>query len=138
VGFGSAGLFLSLFFFLVENQRAAAENNMGATARQNVSHLSAAGRAKAEEISHPKPVCIEVPVTIHGVRLLTDSGKREPFSEPTRTLIVLSNGAVLPLRTPVNPGQLIILTNEHTRKEIVCEVVKSTTCQNVVGYIEVH
>jgi len=109
---------------------------MGATARPNASRLPAVGSAKVEEISRPQPICIEVPVTIHGVRLLTDSGKREPFSESTRTLIVFSNGAVLPLRTAVNPGQLVILTNEHTRKEIVCQVVKSTTSQNVTGYIE--
>jgi len=102
---------------------------MGAITTQGLSRLQTVGSRKA---------CIEVPVTIHGGCLSTDSGKREPFSESTRTIIVFSNGAVLRLKTAVNPGQLIFLTNEHTGKKVLGHVVKSKTYQNVAGYIELQ
>jgi periplasmic protein TonB len=111
---------------------------MGAIATQDLSRPRAAGSAKSEKTSRAQPVCIEVPVTVHGGCLSTDSGKRESFSESTRTIIVFSNGAVLRLKTAVNPGQLIFLTNEHTGKKVLCNVVKSKTYQNVAGYIELQ
>jgi protein TonB len=111
---------------------------MGAIATQDLSRPRAVGSGKGEKTSRPQPVCIEVPVTVHGGCLSTDSGKREPFSESTRTIIVFSTGAVLRLKTAVNPGQSIILTNEHTGKKVLCQVVKSKTYQNVAGYIELQ
>jgi TonB family protein len=109
------------------------KDTMGAIATQDLSRPRA-----GEKSSRPQPVCIEVPVTVHCGCLSTDSGKREPFSESTRTIIVFSNGAVLRLRTAVNPGQSIILTNEHTGKKVLCHVVTSKTYQNVAGYIELQ
>jgi len=111
---------------------------MGAIATQDLSRPPAVGSGKDEKTSRPQPVCIEVPVTVHCGCLSTDSLKREPFSESTRTIIVFSNGAVLRLKTAVNPGQSIILTNEHTGKKVLCHVVKSKTYQNVAGYIELQ
>jgi protein TonB len=111
---------------------------MGAIATQDLSRPRAVGSGKGEKTSRPQPVCIEVPVTVHGGCLSGDSGRREPFSETTRTIIVFSNGAVLRLKTAVNPGQLIFLTNEHTGKKVLCHVVKSKTYQNVAGYIELQ
>jgi periplasmic protein TonB len=111
---------------------------MGVIVPQDLSRPRAVASGKGEKPSHSQPVCVEVPVTVHGGRLSTDSGKREPFSESTRTIIVFSNGAVLRLKTPVNPGQSIILTNEHTGKKVLCQVVKSKTYQDVAGYIELQ
>jgi TonB family protein len=111
---------------------------MGAIATQDLTRPQAAAGAKGEKTSRPQPVCIEVPATVHGDCLSTDSGKREPFSESTRTIIVFSNGAVLRLKTAVNPGQLIFLTNEHTGKKVLCHVVTSKTYQSVAGYIELQ
>jgi protein TonB len=111
---------------------------MGAIATQDLSRPRAVGSGKGEKSSRPQPVCIEVPVTVHCGCLSTDSGKREPFSESSRTIIVFSNGAVLRLKTAVNPGQSIILTNEHTGKKVLCHVVTSKTYQNVAGYIELQ
>lgn len=111
---------------------------MGAIATQDLSRPRAVGSGKGEKTSRPQPICIEVPVTVHGGCLSTDSAKREPFSESTRTIIVFSNGAVLRLKTAVNPGQSIILINEHTGKKVLCHVVKSKTNQDVAGYIELQ
>src|SRR6267143_1544178 len=131
VGLGPARIFLF-------GNRPLEKNTMGAIATQDLSRPRAAGSGKGEMTSRPQPVCIEVPVTVHGACLSTDSGKRDSFSEPTRTIIVFSNGAVLRLKTAVNPGELIFLTNEHTGKKVLGHVVKSKTYQNVAGYIELQ
>jgi hypothetical protein len=102
------------------------EETMGAIATQDLNRPPTLDRGKGGEPSHRRPVCIEVPVSVHGDRL----------SEPTRTVIVFSDGAVLRLGTPVNPGQLVFLTNEHTKESIVCRVVASKTYPNVAGFIE--
>jgi periplasmic protein TonB len=86
----------------------------------------------------PQPVALEVPVTVNGARTVDGSEKREPFSETTKTVLVLSHGAVIRLAASVAPGQLLFLTNEKTKKEVVCQVVKSKNYRNVSGYVELE
>src|SRR5580704_10026791 len=88
--------------------------------------------------SRPQPVALEVPVTVNGARTVEGSDKREPFSESTKTVLVLGNGAVIRLSSSVSPGQLLFLTNEKTKKEVVCQVVKSKNYKSVSGYVELE
>ena len=88
--------------------------------------------------SKPQPVALEVPVTVNGARTVEGSDKREPFSETTKTVLVFGNGAVIRLGSPVAAGQLLFLTNEKTKKEVVCQVVKSKNYKNVSGYVELE
>ncbi len=88
--------------------------------------------------SRPQPVALEVPVTVNGARAVSGSDKREPFSESTKTVLIFGNGAVIRLGSPVSPGQLLFLTNEKTKKEVVCQVVKSKNYRNVSGYVELE
>lgn len=83
-------------------------------------------------------VALEVPVMVNGARAVEGSDKREPFSETTTTVLVLGKGAVIRLSAPVTPGQLLFLTNSRTRKEVVCQVVKSKNYRNVSGYVELE
>jgi protein TonB len=92
----------------------------------------------SEESYNSQPVALEVPVTVNGVRAIDGSDKREPFSETTSTVLVLSRGGVIRLSSSVAPGQLLFLTNEKTRKEVVCQVVKSKNYRNVSGYVELE
>jgi len=85
-----------------------------------------------------QPVALEVPVTINGARALEGSDKREPFSETTKTVLIFGNGAVIRLSSSVAPGQLLFLTNERTKKEVVCQVVKSKNYRSVSGYVELE
>ncbi len=94
--------------------------------------------SRAEESGRPQPVCLEVPVTVNGVRTQAGTNKREPFTETTSSVIVFARGAVLRLSVALNPGQLLFLTNERTKKETVCQVVKSRNYKNVNGYIEIE
>jgi len=88
--------------------------------------------------SRPQPVALEVPVTVNGARAVEGSDKREPFSEATKTVLVFGNGAVIRLGSPVSAGQLLFLTNEKTKKEVVCQVVKSKNYKSVSGYVELE
>jgi TonB family protein len=92
----------------------------------------------AEDANKPQPVPLEVPVTVNGARTVEGSDKREPFSESTQTVLVFHNGAVIRLNSSVTAGQLLFLTNDKTKKEFVCQVVKSKNYRNVSGYVELE
>src|SRR5258706_1618561 len=94
--------------------------------------------AGSDGISSAQPVALEVPVTVNGARAVEGSEKREPFSETTNTVLVLANGAVIRLSSSVAPGQLLFLKNEKTKKEVICQVVKSKNYRNVSGYVELE
>jgi len=88
--------------------------------------------------ARPQPVALEVPVTVNGARSMDGSDKREPFSERSQTVLVFGHGAVLRISALLAPGQLVFLTNEKSKKEVVCVVVKSKTDGNAVGYVELR
>jgi protein TonB len=92
----------------------------------------------AEVAARPQPVALEVPVSVNGARTVEGTEKREPFSENTKTVLVFGNGAVIRLTSSVAPGQLLFLTNDKTKKEVVCQVVKSKNYRNVSGYVELE
>ena len=96
------------------------------------------GAANNEVAAKPQPVALEVSVTVNGARTVDGSDKREPFSESTKTVLVFGNGAVIRLQSSVAAGQLLFLTNEKTKKEVVCQVVKSKNYRNVSGYVELE
>lgn len=88
--------------------------------------------------ARPQPVALEVPVTVNGARALAGSDKREPFSESTKTVLIFGHGAVVRLSSLVAPGQLLFLTNEKTKKEVVCQVVNSKSYSSMSGYVELE
>lgn len=91
-----------------------------------------------ETASRPQPVALELPITVNGARTVEGSDKREPFSETTKTVLVFGSGAVIRLSSPVAPGQLLFLTNDKTKKEVVCQVVKSKNYKSASGYVELE
>jgi len=94
--------------------------------------------AAPEFVAKPQPVALEVSITVNGARSVDGTDKREPFSESSKTVLVFANGAVIRLQSSVAPGQLLFLTNEKTKKEVVCQVVKSKNYRNVSGYVELE
>lgn len=116
---------------LKDSENAAAPSASGVPA-------SPAPKAAADASARPQPVALEVPVTVNGARTVDGSDKREPFSEKSATVLVFGHGAVIRISAVLAPGQLIFLTNEKTRKEVVCQVVKSKTDGNAVGYVELR
>jgi periplasmic protein TonB len=98
-----------------------------------------APKAAADGSTRTQPVALEIPVTVNGARTIDGSDKREPFSETTKTVLVFNHGAVIRIATPVAAGQLVFLTNEKSRKEVVCQVVKSKSGGGPgSGYVELQ
>lgn len=95
-------------------------------------------RSSTESAVKAQPVALEIPITVNGARTVEGSDKREPFSESTKTVMVFGSGAVIRLTSAMAPGQLLFLTNERTKKEVVCQVVKSKNYRNVSGYVELE
>ena len=88
--------------------------------------------------ARPQPAAAEIPVTVNGARAVQGSDKREPFSENTQTVLVFANGAVIRLASTVASGQLLFLTNQKTKKEVVCQVLKSRNYSAASGYVELE
>ena len=100
--------------------------------------VASAPKSPGDASARPQPVALEVPVTVNGARTVDGSDKREPFSEKSATVLVFGHGAVIRISAVLAPGQLIFLTNEKTRKEVVCQVVKSKSDGSAVGYVELR
>jgi TonB family protein len=109
-----------------------------ANAQTPTGSSASTGTPSADTAAKPQPVALEVPVTVNGARTVEGSDKREPFAEATQTVLVFGNGAVIRLASAVTPGQLLFLTNDKTKKEVVCQVVKSKNYRNVSGYVELE
>ena len=115
-----------------------AKENETVTTSGNPSNASnSPGKAAADTV-RSQPVALEIPVTVNGARTIEGSDKREPFSESTQTVLVFTNGAVIRLASSLASGQLVFLTNEKTKKEVVCQVVKSKNYRTVTGYVELE
>ena len=115
-----------------------AKENELLSATPEVASRSSSAPVPADSPVKPQPVALEVPVTVNGARTVEGSDKREPFSEATKTVLIFGSGAVIRLASSVTPGQLLFLTNEKTKKEVVCQVVKSKNYRNVSGYVELE
>jgi TonB family protein len=112
-----------------------------ATIASNTPSSSANPGAKSpatDASTRPQPVALEIPVTINGAHTLEGSDKREPFSETTQTVLVFGHGAVVRVATALAPGQLVFLTNEKSKKEVVCQVVKSKSGGSGSYYVELQ
>ena len=116
----------------------AKENDTLAATPESAVRPSASVPVPSDNAVKQQPVALEVPVSVNGARTVEGSAKREPFSEATKTVLIFGNGAVIRLASSVAPGQLLFLTNEKTKKEVVCQVVKSKNYRNISGYVELE
>src|SRR6266850_6175148 len=116
----------------------AKENDLLAAAPESAARPSAGAPVPSDNGVKQQPVALEVPVSVNGARSVEGSAKREPFSEATKTVLIFGSGAVIRLASSVAPGQLLFLTNEKTKKEVVCQVVKSKNYRNISGYVELE
>ena len=93
--------------------------------------------AREESSARQQAVALEVGVTVNGARAGVVDEKSKFFSVSTKTVLVFGQGAVIRLNEGVAPGQMLRLTNEKTKKEVACRVVKSKNERTMNGYVEV-
>ena len=114
------------------------ESEIAVATPSSAAPATTVAKTRDESPARPQPVALEIPVTVNGARTVEGSDKREPFSENTKTVLVFVHGAVIRLASSLAPGQLVFLTNEKTKKEVVCQVVKSKNYRSVTGYVELE
>jgi TonB family protein len=85
---------------------------------------------------------LEVPVKVHGSRVVEvargTAPQTEPFEEQTVTMIVFPQGAVVRMTSPVNVSQMLVLTNLKTKQDSICRVLKVRPNANLGSYVEVE
>jgi protein TonB len=94
--------------------------------------------------SSPKPtiktnmVAHEVRVKVTGARPGKNAGERELFTEETTSVLVFENGGVIRLSAAVAPGQLLFLTNEESKREVVAQVKRKRTYRPTSCFVELE
>src|SRR6266446_8677314 len=94
--------------------------------------------------SSPKPsirtnmVAHEVRVKATGVHPGKSAGERELFTEETGSVLVHENGGVIQLSAAVAPGQLLLLANVESKREVVAQVRRKRTNKPTSCYVELE
>src|SRR5580704_2018963 len=119
--------------------------------KETLEATTPASKAASPTAAQPKPdlnrlradaVSLDVPVRVHGSRV-TDvvrgvTPHTEPFEEETSTMIVFPQGGVVRMNTGVSVGQMLVLTNQKTKQDAICRVVKVRANSPTQSYVEVE
>ncbi len=94
--------------------------------------------------SRPKPaiktnmVAHEVRVRATGTRPGKSVDERELFTEETSSVLVSENRGVVCLSAAVAPGQLLLLANEESKREVVAQVKRKRAYKPTSCYVELE
>jgi periplasmic protein TonB len=80
----------------------------------------------------------EIRVKVTGARAGNVSEERDLFAENTTTVLVFEKGGVIRLAAAVTPGQLLFLTNEESKREVVTQVIRKRTYRPTECYVELE
>ncbi len=107
-----------------------------AAPKPNDAAKSSAGHLRADAVS------LDVPVKVHGTRVLEAvrgaTPQTEPFEETTSTMIVFPQGGVVKMATAVAGGQMVVLTNLKTGHDAICRIVKVRPYAQLHSYVEIE
>ena len=93
---------------------------------------------QASGTPRPNPVALESLVNVTGAKASTENGKRDLFSEESKTVLVFRDGAVIRLHAEVSVGQLLFLTNKKSNQEVVCQVLRKRSFKPGSYYVELQ
>jgi len=80
----------------------------------------------------------EIRVKVTGARVGNVSEERDLFAENTTTVLVFEKGGVIRLAAAVTPGQLLFLTNQESKREVVTQVIRKRTYRPTECYVELE
>lgn len=83
-------------------------------------------------------VAQEVRVIVTGTQPGKRAGQRELFTEETISVLVHENGGVIQLTAPVARGQLLLLANVESKREVCAQVKLTRTHQPTTCYVELE
>ena len=102
------------------------------TGEDTAAELSTKPLPKVNAVAH------EVRVKATGARPGNAAGERELFSESTTTVLVFEKGGVIRLAAAVTPGQLLFLSNEESKREVVAQVMRKRAYRPTECYVELE
>lgn len=101
-----------------------------------------------EEVASPTPtpkpllkanmVAHEIRVTASGVPPDKNALDRQLFTEETTSVLVCETGGVIQLSAAVSPGQLLVLTNVESKREVVAQVKRKRAYRPTICYVELE
>jgi hypothetical protein len=86
----------------------------------------------------PNMIAREVPVRATGIPPEKNELERQLFNEETTSLLVAETGGVIRLSAAVTPGQLLILANLETKREVIVQVLRKRAHKPTMCYLEVE
>jgi protein TonB len=95
-------------------------------------------RASAQTYLMKIPIAHEVPVTATGARPGDSGSQRKLLTEEASTVLAFENGGVMRLSAAVAVGQLLLLTNKETGREVVAQVIRKRDFRPTSCYVEVE
>ena len=98
----------------------------------------AAAPLKTKPLPKVNALAREIRVKATGARVGNVSEERDLFAENTTTVLVFEKGAVIRLAAAVTPGQLLFLTNEESKREVVTQVVRKRAFRPTECYVELE
>ena len=95
-------------------------------------------RPSPEPNTKTNMVALEMRVKASGVQPGKRAGERELFTEETSSVLIHENGGVIQLSAPVARGQLLLLANLESKREVVAQVKSSRTYKPLHCYVELE
>ncbi len=112
----------------------------GGSANQSPLELEeeAAAPLRTKPLPKVNALAREIRVKVTGARAGNISEERDLFAENTTTVLVFEKGGVIRLAAAVTPGQLLFLTNEESKREVVTQVIRKRTYRPTECYVELE
>ena len=88
--------------------------------------------AKTNMIAH------ELRLKVTGLHSGKNAWDRELFTEETSSVLVHETGGVIQLSAPVSRGELLLLANLESKREVVAQVKRKRTHNAIISYVELE
>lgn len=86
----------------------------------------------------PNAIAREVAVRATGISTEKNEPGRQFFHEETTSVLVAETGGVIRLSAAVTPGQLLVLANVETKREVIAQIVRKRTYKPTMCYLEIE
>jgi protein TonB len=104
----------------------------------DIGRSSGSPSASAPPSPNRNAVAHEARVVVTGARPSDDPRNRELFAEDTTSVLAFENGGVIRLSAAVVPGQLLFLTNQDTKREVIAQVTRKRVHRPTSCYVELE
>jgi hypothetical protein len=86
----------------------------------------------------PNAISREVPVRAIGISPEKNEPGRQLFNEETTSVLVAETGGVIRLSAAVTAGQLLVLANVETKREVIVQILRKRSYKPTMCYLELE